>query len=74
MEFECLPQPETLSPALASLEAELFSQGKYTIGNAQQQIFCCKANNQYSEIQQVAEEVMHLIRDKGCLLYTSRCV
>lgn len=65
MEFECLPQPETLSPALASLEAALFSQGKYTIGNAQQQIFYCKANDPYSEIQRVAEEIMHLTRDKG---------
>ena len=65
MEYECLPQPQQLPDALKLLEQELFSGRQATVQAEQSSVSTYKANNPYTEIEQAAEEILHLISDKG---------
>ena len=65
MEYECLPQPQQLPDTLKLLEQELFSGRQATVQAEQSSVSACKADNPYTEIEQAAEEILHLVSDKG---------
>ena len=65
MEYACLPQPEGEVSALSHLEHNLFSGETTALHHVDEMMFCCKANDPYIEIEQAAEEILCLVRDKG---------
>lgn len=64
MEYEILQQ-DSRSPELAFLEQNLFGEVPEPYPMPAEQVYFCKAEQPYSEIERVAEEILSLVRDHG---------
>lgn len=64
MEYRVLEQCRE-ADELAFVEQGLFSEQTEAWPEPAQQVCVCKAKTPYSEVEAVAEEILHLVRDKG---------
>ena len=65
MEYACLPLPEALQPELAFLEQNLFSGADAAFSEPPRHISVRRQADPYREAEQVAEEILRLVREEG---------